>query len=682
MILPIFLALSPFALQNAPVPEPYWSFSVMGSGIGDSDLVAIEVNGQPELFCAGSVNTSWRNDLWYALRRDPGSNQWSQAYVAPLLPSGIIRMAAGTLIPGAGISLVVLRADATIEIHDPATGALIRSFATSATSPTSMDLADMDGDGYEEILVVNASRVAIHAASGALRGTGFAGGWDVVAAQMDADSQLEIAVTSGVVLDGASLVSQWTWGAGFGRELAAEDLDGDGRAELVAMEDYNFVWSFNVDLQLPWWSLPTGDNDAMRLADVEGDGSWEVLVGDGQWGDVSCYDAQTMAFEWSIHNPEHGVTDVAVLDVDGDGDKEVIWGAGQSSSGPDFLYIADWQTSQVQWRSEDLDGPFLGPVIGDLDGDGRRELVVASFLSESGYDSGRLVVFDADTLRLKAISPPVAGNRAWTGLHDLELYDVDNDGRDEIAIAADDIRDGLIEIYDYAGGAFTLQWSNPTPLPVGAPFQSVAFADLDLDGNLEVIGGGSKESGFGAGTFVYVFDYLTRVEEWHSVQMGGTNSKITEVAVADTDLDGFPEILGMVEAGSVYVYEGASKVLEAIISGRNTTMSVMVSGPHRYLLLGDNSGFLTVREWNGASYGSVYQKQMAYVALDGITKGPPGYAFVGADEKLRLVSIATGASLWISADYGSRFGTQLLMTNGAGTAFLTAGGYSVVGFVR
>jgi len=36
----------------------------------------------------------------------------------------------------------------------------------------------------------------------------------------------------------------------------------------------------------------------------------------------------------------------------------------------------------------DLGGPFVGPEIGDLDGNGRDECRVSSSNSESGYGSG------------------------------------------------------------------------------------------------------------------------------------------------------------------------------------------------------------------------------------------------------------------------------------------------------
>jgi hypothetical protein len=63
-------------------------------------------------------------------------------------------------------------------------------------------------------------------------------------------------------------------------------------------------------------------------------------------------------------------------------------------------------SAQTEWANIHLDGPFLGPERADLDGDGRLELVTATFSSDSGYSSGRILVFDDASRRLRAISPP------------------------------------------------------------------------------------------------------------------------------------------------------------------------------------------------------------------------------------------------------------------------------------
>jgi len=144
---------------------------------------------------------------------------------------------------------------------------------------------------------------------------------------------------------------------------------------------------------------------AIDIADADGDGTDELIVGDAQWGNVHAYDMLTQQPLWSINNPEHGTTNVTVSDVDGDGRAEVLWSAGATSSGDDRLYVGDAVAQQIEWQKEQLDGPFVGPVVGDVDGDGTEEFVAVSWSSDAGYGSmtgGS--AFSARSLRTATVS--------------------------------------------------------------------------------------------------------------------------------------------------------------------------------------------------------------------------------------------------------------------------------------
>src|SRR4029453_10823129 len=116
----------------------------------------------------------------------------------------------------------------------------------------------------------------------------------------------------------------------------------------------------------------------------------------------------TKALKWQIANPEHGVTAIAVGDATGDGRLEVLWGAGATSSGPDYLYAADPSTQAILWQNADLVGPFIGPEVGDVDGDGEPEILFAASQSNAAYASGRILVLDGRTRGLRALSDRIA----------------------------------------------------------------------------------------------------------------------------------------------------------------------------------------------------------------------------------------------------------------------------------
>lgn len=646
-------------------------YAAFGSGIGLSNIVVADNGDRREVYVGGGADT-----YWHALVHDPAAGGYKDVFVSPYFGGGIARIAVGDVDTNPGDEILVALDNGRIEVYAVADKTWLREIVTAATDLKGLDVVDLDGAGMDEIVVCSSS-LYVYSASGALLWqVPGVGGIDVVAGQMDADSALEIALTSGKVVDAATHAVQWTWGAGFGAHLEVADIDADGKQELIAADPWYFVWAFDVDTQLPKWSISTPqDIGAIHVTDIDRDGVQELLVGDGQWGKIRAWNTVTQQMEWMVDNPEHGVTDIAIADVDGDGTAELLWGAGATSSGVDRLYVVDWTTGQFEWQNVHLDGPFVGPEQADLDGDGEPEIVAASWESDSGYSSGRILVFNED-LELRAMSAPVVGNLALTGIHDLKLRDVDGDGRAEILVAADKLYDGVVEVYGFdASNTFTLKWTNATR-PVGAPFHSVEAIDVDGDGALEIVGGGGREHTGALGVFIYVYDYATAAEEWHSLQMGGYWDKITGLQVGDTDADGSLEIVGMVYGGDTYVFDGTTKQLQAILFGAGTALRTYGADPSK-ILLGDANGTVAAYKYQQGSYQGFWQHDYGAGPVDGFDLGP-GELWLGTGGILRRVT-RPGGTLWQSASYGTTFGARTLGQPSSGR-FLSAGSYAIIDF--
>jgi hypothetical protein len=415
-----------FAPAVTSAPKPFWQYAIFGSGIGASNIVigpAPAGGGRREILIGCNSRSDFGGDnFWQTLRFNAATGSYDQVFVSPIYSGDdyylrIARIGIGNVQGDSNQEIVVVLSDGRIYVYDFATKTELGYIDTGVFDFQGLSLTDVTGDGHADLIVTTASDLFVgDGPTGELLwSVPGVGGYDVVVGQMDNDAAFEIATTNGSVVDAGTRAVQWTRSGGFGFRLKLAPFQGENYQQLIAAEGWQFVYAYDVARQLPRWSINTPqDIGAIQVADVDNDGVPEVIIGDGQWGTVHVHDLITRAQKWVSNNPEHGVTNIAVADVDGDGIVDLLWGAGWSSTGADYLYVASTTGSHaIKWQSVDLQGPFLGPVIGDLDGDGRPELVVSSLSSNSGYDSGRILVFDLVTLTLRAISAPVVNNSAW-----------------------------------------------------------------------------------------------------------------------------------------------------------------------------------------------------------------------------------------------------------------------------
>jgi hypothetical protein len=652
------LPLAPVAPSSGGAHPPaaggdaLWSYVGFGNGVGLSGIRTSIGPGPKEIYCGGSTSTFGGNDYWYALRHAPNGNYdlvWSSGSSS----AGIRKFEVGDVLPDPGPEIVTLDGAAHVVVRDQDTKAIRAQFDAAAGATGALRLFDMDGDGRQEILLASSNSIYVYSGTGALlfQRSGM-GGSDLCVGQMDGDPSLEIATTDGHVLDYDTNTIQCTWTTGFGFRIEAVDFDGDGMDELVFADPWNFVWAFDVDTCLPKWSINNFNTGAMRIADADHDGTPELIIGDAQWGKVHAVDLATQATKWSINNPEHGTTDVWVDDVDGDGQVEVLWGAGATSTGPDRLYVGSAFTQSIEWQNIQLDGPWVGPVMGDVDGDGLNDLVVVSESTDAGYGAPRIVVFDAVTLHVKAISQPTSQNLGWGGVGQVRLHDIDGDGNFEIAIATNTTYDGLIEIYNVSpSGVFTRVWHNNT-LPSGVVFQTVEVADLDNSGSLVVLGGVSGATTGSMGTFVYAYSLATGNELWHTFALTPSQSgTISALEVVDSDHDGHREFAALVRGGALWIFDGATHAPEAQIPGPFDDFRTWVRTPAQppTIVLARSTGNFALYQFHGGVYTNLTDVANPGGAVNGLGIGRGASIAVGQGSQLKLLRPFPNVA-WTSAE--------------------------------
>ena len=672
------------AAATARNDAPVWAYAAYGSGIGLSGIVTARNNEAVEAYLGGSTSTFGSNTMWQALRFAPGSVEPEQVFISSETPSPILQIALARTGTGQPSRILVALESGQVLQYDQSSKALLARGAGPCAKRgglTAFTTADLDADGSDETLSIcgNETLVATGAGYAGWSRAGV-GGTRLLVAQLDQDPSLEIVSNIGKVIDVASRTVQWKHGAGFGLHLQAADVDGDGIDDLIAAESWYQVHAYDVKAKALRWTIDVElDIDAIRVADVDGDGVPELLVGDGQWGSLHAFDLVAQVEKGAIANPEHGVTHIVVADVDLDGKSELLWGSGHSSTGSDHLYVADWSARKISWQSIDLTGPFVGPVTGDLDGDGQPEIVFASTASESNYGSGRIIVLDGRTLKLRGMSAGVVDDLAWTGLHDLKLRDIDGDGRLEILVAADRLYDGAIEAYRYTrNNKFRKVWSNSSQ-PSGAPFYSVEAVDLDGDGQVEIIGGvGAAHSG-AEGIRLYAYAAGSGAELWHTKALPDGSGPVTSLAIADFDLDGRVEIAALSKGGKVHMVDAVSHKIEASVGTRVTALAFggLPFGKAAWLVLGDETGRLGYYAPYRGRYVRVLESHVADGAIDGVNFASPNLLWLGSGgvllgyRELELVLRAYA--------FGATFGERVVKAP-AGGLWLSSGDYGVFGF--
>ncbi len=143
------------------------------------------------------------------------------------------------------------------------------------------------------------------------------------------------------------------------------------------------------------------------------------------------------------------------------------------------------------------------------------------------------------------------------------LADVDSDGKKEIITGT---RNGTVYVYDYDGGTPTIKWVYYLETRSDGANQVLQFnggsavADVDLDGDMEVIIADLEDNDPDWPGKVYVLDGATKVNQTSYIV--GNGGAYASVSVANVDSDDYPEIVVPTQFGiKVLDYNKATNTL-------------------------------------------------------------------------------------------------------------------------
>jgi hypothetical protein len=535
-----------------------------------------------------------------------------------------------------------------------------REAARAELGCADLEIADLEGDGTLELVCLAPvgtsygslqKAVVLDAATLAVKWeTASLGlGASLAIGNVDTDAAREIVTAGGYVFDGATAANDWAYGQAFGEAVDTGDLDADGVDEIVGMDGWSRFRGFSAMFKTPIWEKTTFDNDALLVADADADGVPEILIGDGQWGNVTAWRyrpaTNDLELAFQINSQDHGVTSLAVGDLDGDGALEVAWGSGASSSGADVLVVAGRNPQiAVEWETgTQVSGPFVGAEPARTIAGGAPALLFQVPKTNSGYDGARLVGLDPVT---GAVTTSAEIGSNWSGNAALDAVDYDGDGVEEIFVATADLYDGYAVAWDFAAGA--AEWTAPADFGNG---RAMTHADLNGDGAPDLVA-------ITASGYVQAYDVRNATLLWKSTSLNGG----ADVEVADVDGDGALEIVALSSARLVLFREAASGPVPWLES-----ISVAVAGndlaiadcdgdgaPELYVLAGSSVlrfdgalaplGSFTVR---GTAL-SLFVEDLGFARKNLVLGKGDSWAYGGAPSTLEAVDAVTGAQVWQS----------------------------------
>ncbi|MBN2004176.1 MAG: VCBS repeat-containing protein, partial [Anaerolineae bacterium] len=310
----------------------------------------------------------------------------------------------------------------------------------------------------------------------------------------------------------------------FALSVAWGDVDSDGDLDLAVGNEGQPNQLYRnedgtLELDLTMWDPITNTTWSVAWGDVDGDGDLDLAVGNyNQPNQLYRNDGGTLTLDLEAWDPVTTTTfSVAWGDVDGDGDLDLAVGNDEY---PNQLYRNKdgVLTLDTAWTP---DGRATRSVAwGDVDGDGDLDLAVGNG-GWSNTQSNQLYRNEGGRLILDSAWSPVA-NPTWS----VAWGDVDGDGDLDLAVGNDEYPN---QLYRNEAGALILDtaWT-----PVQRKTFSVAWGDVDGDGDLDLAVGNFK---YDQPNQLYRNEggRLTRDLVWTS-----ETQQTTSVAWGDVDGDG------------------------------------------------------------------------------------------------------------------------------------------------
>lgn len=337
------------------------------------------------------------------------------------------------------------------------------------------------------------------------------------------------------------------------RNPTLADINNDGLKEIVAIDSISTGGDGRIHVlnlqgqELSGWpiNIYTSGRSAAALGDLDKDGDLEIVVG----GDKE--DGSDFGIVYAFHhngNPVAGFpltlttrwsaiqASPTLYDINQDNYLEIIIGDFNGT-----LYTISHNGTILSSYNSGMGAIRSAAAVGDINNDGYPEI---AFRKDNSQAGNNVFLLDKNLNLLKQWQIEEAVDYSSPVFADL-----DNDGQLEILVA----NSWTEKIYAFnSDGSPVSGWPvtiNGTILPgSGSGTHYIAAADLDLDGNLEVVANGSQYKGIFAWR-----NNGTPLAGWPAAQ--DTNNWFDgPITIADINGDNYPEVLAGNCDTKIYAY--------------------------------------------------------------------------------------------------------------------------------